>query len=113
MQRTDPDVVSIVYSGDTDATKDEIISKVKVRYLHFWSCGVILLTERLCYPKGAIRHIPGSSIGPSRVSAVTLFGRRFYVASVYPTRSKHWIYVSCLGSNVEADTGLVHWSDLR
>lgn len=31
IQRTEPDVVSIVYSGDVDATKDEIIQKVKVR----------------------------------------------------------------------------------
>ena len=31
MQRTEPDVVSVVYSGDVDASKDEIIQKVKVR----------------------------------------------------------------------------------
>jgi hypothetical protein len=31
MQRTDPDVVSVVYSGDIDASKENIISKVKVR----------------------------------------------------------------------------------
>ena len=30
MQRTDPDVVSVVYSGDTEASKESIISKVKV-----------------------------------------------------------------------------------
>jgi len=30
MQRTNPDVVSVVYSGDIDATKEEIIGKVKV-----------------------------------------------------------------------------------
>ena len=33
LQRTEPDVVSVVYSGDVDATKEEIISKVKVRSL--------------------------------------------------------------------------------
>ena len=31
MQRTEPDVVNVVYSGDVDASKDEIIQKVKVR----------------------------------------------------------------------------------
>ena len=31
MQRTEPDVISVVYSGDTDATKEQIIAKVKVR----------------------------------------------------------------------------------
>ena len=31
LQRTEPDIVSVVYSGDTNASKDEIIAKVKVR----------------------------------------------------------------------------------
>ncbi|KAG5338859.1 hypothetical protein C0989_005799 [Termitomyces sp. Mn162] len=31
LQRTEPDVVSVVYSGDTDASKSEIIKKVSVR----------------------------------------------------------------------------------
>ncbi|KAF8955260.1 mannosyltransferase [Flammula alnicola] len=51
MQRTDPDIISVVYSGDIDATKDEIISKVKARFditldpksLHF----VFLQSRRL------------------------------------------------------------------
>jgi len=30
VQRTEPDVVSVVYSGDVDASKEEIIAKVKV-----------------------------------------------------------------------------------
>ncbi|EKM49810.1 glycosyltransferase family 4 protein [Phanerochaete carnosa HHB-10118-sp] len=32
MQRTEPDVISIVYSGDIDASKREIIQKVKSRF---------------------------------------------------------------------------------
>ncbi|KJA23300.1 glycosyltransferase family 4 protein [Hypholoma sublateritium FD-334 SS-4] len=32
MQRTNPDAISAVYSGDTDATKAEIMSKVKARF---------------------------------------------------------------------------------
>lgn len=31
MQRTEPDVISVVYSGDTDASKEQIIAKAKVR----------------------------------------------------------------------------------
>ena len=31
LQRTEPDVVSVVYSGDTDASKEEILAKVQVR----------------------------------------------------------------------------------
>ena len=30
LQHTEPDIVSVVYTGDTDATKEEIINKVKV-----------------------------------------------------------------------------------
>jgi len=31
MQRTEPDVISVIYSGDTDASKEQIIAKAKVR----------------------------------------------------------------------------------
>jgi hypothetical protein len=31
MQRTEPDVISVVYSGDTNASKEHIIAKAKVR----------------------------------------------------------------------------------
>ena len=30
LQRNEPNVISVVYTGDTDATKEEIIDKVKV-----------------------------------------------------------------------------------
>ncbi|KAJ3764017.1 mannosyltransferase [Lentinula raphanica] len=32
IQRTESDIVSVVYSGDTDVTKEDIISKVKARF---------------------------------------------------------------------------------
>ncbi|TFY51958.1 hypothetical protein EVG20_g10766 [Dentipellis fragilis] len=32
IQRTEPDVISVVYSGDKDATKEQIIAKVKSRF---------------------------------------------------------------------------------
>lgn len=32
LQRTEPNVVCAVYSGDTDATKQEIIDKVRVSF---------------------------------------------------------------------------------
>lgn len=30
LQREEPDIISIVYSGDADATKEQILEKVKV-----------------------------------------------------------------------------------
>ena len=41
MQRTEPDVVSVVYSGDTDASKKEILEKVQVR-----CCACLLERQR-------------------------------------------------------------------
>ena len=39
MQRTEPDVVCVVYSGDTDASKEQIIAKAKVRVLALTTSG--------------------------------------------------------------------------
>lgn len=43
LQRNEPDVISVVYSGDIDASKEEIIDKVKVCrcYVH---CNFLSLT---------------------------------------------------------------------
>lgn len=41
MQRTEPDVISVVYSGDTDARKEQIIAKAKVRICSRPACGVV------------------------------------------------------------------------
>lgn len=30
LQRDEPDIISVVYSGDVDATKEQILEKVKV-----------------------------------------------------------------------------------
>lgn len=40
LQRTDPDVLSVVYSGDIDASKEQIISKVMVNldYYQRFNC---------------------------------------------------------------------------
>lgn len=35
LQRNEPDVVSVVYSGDIDASKQDIIDKVKVCVLYY------------------------------------------------------------------------------
>ncbi|TCD65775.1 asparagine-linked glycosylation protein [Steccherinum ochraceum] len=32
LQRTEPNIISVIYSGDVDATKDEILAKVKARF---------------------------------------------------------------------------------
>ncbi|KAF8194196.1 mannosyltransferase [Pholiota molesta] len=68
MQRTDPDVVSVVYSGDIDASKENIISKVKARFditldpklLHFVFLRSRWLVEDSTWPRFTLL---GQSIG--------------------------------------------------
>ncbi|PPQ63599.1 hypothetical protein CVT24_004459 [Panaeolus cyanescens] len=59
MQRNNPDVISVVYSGDTDVTKEQIISKVKSRFdiqldprsLHFVFLKTRYLVEDATWPR--------------------------------------------------------------
>ncbi|KAF8877139.1 mannosyltransferase [Gymnopilus junonius] len=68
MQRTDSDIISIIYSGDTDATKDEILSKVKARFdisldprlVHFVYLQSRYLVEDSTWPRFTL---VGQSIG--------------------------------------------------
>jgi len=68
LQRTSPDIVSVVYSGDGDAGKEEIISKVKSRFnitlrpesLHFVFLKSRNLVEDSSWPRFTIL---GQSIG--------------------------------------------------
>ncbi|KAH9000600.1 mannosyltransferase [Lactarius hatsudake] len=68
MQRTEPDVISVVYSGDTDATKEQIIAKVKARFditlaqdtLHFVFLESRQLVEDRAWPRFTLL---GQSLG--------------------------------------------------
>ncbi|KAH9480376.1 GDP-Man:Man(3)GlcNAc(2)-PP-Dol alpha-1,2-mannosyltransferase [Psilocybe cubensis] len=73
MQRTDPDIVSVVYSGDVDATKEEIIAKVKSRFnieldptlLHFVFLRSRYLVEDSAWPRFTLL---GQSLGSMRLA---------------------------------------------
>lgn len=68
MQCTEPDVISVVYSGDIDASKEQIIAKVKARFeitldpdtLHF-----VFLKSRWAVEDATWRHFTllGQSLG--------------------------------------------------
>ncbi|KAK7689918.1 hypothetical protein QCA50_006557 [Cerrena zonata] len=68
VQRTEPDVVSVVYSGDIDASKEEIIRKVKARFdielapetLHFVFLQSRYVVEDAAWPRFTLL---GQSIG--------------------------------------------------
>ncbi|KAJ4483308.1 mannosyltransferase [Lentinula aciculospora] len=68
LQRTEPDIISIVYSGDTDATKEDIISKVKTRFdiaLDPKALDFVFLTSRKAVEDSTWRYFTllGQSIG--------------------------------------------------
>ncbi|KAI0763548.1 mannosyltransferase [Trametes elegans] len=68
LQRKEPDVISVVYSGDVDATKEKIIDKVKARFdielsprtLHFVFLQSRHLVEDSAWPRFTLL---GQSIG--------------------------------------------------
>ncbi|KAJ3551117.1 hypothetical protein NM688_g4919 [Phlebia brevispora] len=68
IQRTEPDIISVVYSGDTDATKEQIIAKVKSRFdialspssLHFIFLHKRHLVEDSAWPRFTLL---GQSLG--------------------------------------------------
>ncbi|EGN97922.1 glycosyltransferase family 4 protein [Serpula lacrymans var. lacrymans S7.3] len=68
IQRTDPSIISVVYTGDVDATKDQIIHKVKARFdialspssLHFVFLRHRTLVEDAAWPRFTLL---GQSLG--------------------------------------------------
>ncbi|KZT64178.1 glycosyltransferase family 4 protein [Daedalea quercina L-15889] len=68
LQRDEPDIISIVYSGDVDATKEQILSKVKTRFdidlspqtLHFVFLNSRHLVEDSAWPRFTLL---GQSLG--------------------------------------------------
>jgi alpha-1,2-mannosyltransferase len=61
LQRTDPDVLSVVYSGDVDASKGQIIAKVKVNCNRYQSFNCLHLSkEYVCQARFDITLDPRS-----------------------------------------------------
>lgn len=67
IQRTDPETISVVYSGDKNATKEEILDKVKV-------CQACL--SHIC-PR---RVWSGANVGDHFLKDFTLFKARFAIS---------------------------------
>ena len=69
IQRKEPDIVSVVYSGDTDTTKEKIIEKVKVRSS---STGVV--GRRDLFLPGSVRYRAVPKIPPLCLPTVAASG---------------------------------------
>ena len=59
LQRSDPDVLSVVYSGDIDASKGKIIAKVKVNCNYYQNLLLPPFIKGICFP-GEIWYFIGS-----------------------------------------------------
>lgn len=109
IQRTEPDVISVVYSGDTDATKDEIISKVKVSLVLPFAAST---RTPASLTTGPIRHRPIVFKSTFRLSAQKAPRCGCYMAEIYAAGSEHWLDDPRLGSYVRARPGPLYWSVL-
>jgi hypothetical protein len=95
MQRTEPDVISVVYSGDTDATKEQIIAKVKVRVNSRHS--LLLLTLM----PGSVRHHASARHPAFRLPRIKVARGGPCVATVHPPWAEPRFHVPCVGGYVE------------
>lgn len=100
MQRTDPDVVSVVYSGDNDVRKEKIIDKVKVSIALGRKKRIFFI--RAVRLPGSIRHSLGPNPAPFCLFGYAILCRGFNLASLYPSWPEYWIYVPRLGGYVQA-----------
>jgi ALG11 mannosyltransferase N-terminus len=97
LQRTDPNVVSVVYSGDVEATKEDIIAKVKVINLLFFAR--VQAKSLDSEYKGQIRYRSGPLHTRLRLPAIPIPSRRCDMATFHTSWSEYRIYVLGLGSN--------------
>lgn len=98
MQRTEPDVVSVVYSGDTDATKEDIIAEVKVRAdSRYALCHSLSHAPR----EGPVRHHSRAGLPALRLPRIEAACRGPCVAAVHSPWAEPRLHVPCVGGHVE------------
>ncbi|KAH9077740.1 mannosyltransferase [Lactarius deliciosus] len=123
MQRTEPDVISVVYSGDTDATKEQIIAKVKTRFditlapdtLHFVFLESRQLVEDRAWPRFTLL---GQSLGSMYLAweAMSKFVPDLYIGIIVsscittrlPLRSSSFLMVNSSWTKNHVDAILAH-----
>ena len=103
IQRKEPDIISVVYSGDTDTTKEKILEKVKVRFSYAVS------NSKLSCRSGEVRHRTLPQVLAFSLPTLPALGRRFYVAALHALGAEPGVHVSRMGSDVDTHTRSVHW----
>lgn len=101
VQRTAPEAVSVVYSGDAGASKADIVAKVEVRAGAARRCG-------LTAPAGALRHRAAPRGAPRRLPRVAGPRRGRGVAAAHAAGPERRVGGPCAGGDGEARAGRVH-----
>lgn len=105
MQRTEPDVISIIYSGDTDASKEQIIAKVKVRARVPPSPLQLPLLNLAPVRVGPVQYHAGPALASFRLPPVEVARRGSHMAAVYTPRAELGIHLPRMGGVVQVRSG--------
>lgn len=103
MQRTEPDVVCVVYSGDTDASKEQIIAKAKVRVLALTTSGTCPYFPPAPAPirVDPVRYHAGTALPSFCLPRVEVARRGPRMAAVHAPRAEPRLHVSRMGGVVQ------------
>jgi hypothetical protein len=99
MQRTEPDVISVIYSGDTDASKEQIIAKAKVRPLVFPALPLTLVRV------GPVRYHARTTLASFCIPRVEVARRGSRMAAVHAPRAEPGLHVPRMGGVVQVHPG--------
>ena len=104
MQRTEPDVISVIYSGDTDASKEHIIAKAKVCPLAFpsppWHVSLLTLVR-----VGPVRYNARTALASFCIPRVEVARRGSRMAAVHAPRAELGLHVPRMGGVVQVHPG--------
>ena len=109
MQRTEPDVINVVYSGDTDASKEQIVAKAKVRARV--SPAAAMPRINCPYPHvrvGPVRYHAGSALASFCLPRVEVARRGPRMVAVHTPRAELGLHVPCVGGAVQVRPGSLY-----
>jgi hypothetical protein len=102
MQRTEPDVISVIYSGDTDASKEQIIARAKV-------CPLVFPAPPLHFPLlvrvGPVRYNARTALASFCIPQVEVARRGSRMAAVHAPRAELGLHVPCMGGVIQVHPG--------
>ena len=106
MQRSNPNLVCAIYSGDTDATKEEIIAKVKVSLTGHLCATFLPNADRALVSLRHYSRLQGTRL---RLPEVQIPRRGHHLASLYIAWAKFRLNAPRAGGNGVLKARPLHW----